>query len=948
MGGNADGFRTMPGMRAAAARMAKSISVFLAVVLILGSCQPKTKQQLLGEAAASLKKGDARSAVIYLKKALDKDGNYTDARLELATAYRRLGKLESARNELLKILKANPSLEKAHIGLARVYLEQSKPDDALAELGKIPAAKAAGAQVLDETGWAYALKNEYPAALDSFQKALSAPGADAAEIGLHIAKVYFGMGDMAKTQQELSWVLKKDPADRDAIHLLAAVQTRENDIDGAIRTYAMAGKTDIQARYNTGLLLMGKNQFGQALDISGQIISSWPHRPEGYMLKGVALFSMKRYGDASGFLRKTLTMTQTPGAHYYLGLCLYNMNDLEEALDELNKSISLDPSLVPAQNLAGLILMKQKRTDEAIAQLKRFISTGKDNAATHNLLANAYFARGMKSEGMDELNKAISMDPSFADARIQKGVILLGSGRLPEAETELKAAVSLNPGALNARLLLASFYERRKEYAKAMDVLGKGLKGQKADAPVYDAMARILAVQNRIPEAEADLLKAEAIDPGYPGAYFDLSALYARTGQTGKAALEMETLCQRAPGNLNALLGAASLLEAAGQDAAAQKYYGLAEQTGKPEGYMALAAYWMRKKRTADALAALDGGLSKNPSTASLYEMKGGILVGSGNLDGAVKTYEALEKVDPGAGRALLLKAYIGSRKTGPALDLIKSELARNPGDIQAMTQLSGIYMTMGRPAQALDAARQIISRQPASPVGYMQLALIQSATSPDAAIETLKGPRVPKNPAVSLMLGDMYFRKKAYAMALREFMTAERMKPDFAEAFYQQGVALQAMGENGPAAAAYRKVLGMEPRNILALNNLAYIYASQNRDITAALKLASAAYALAPQNGNIMDTYGFLLLESGRAAPALDMLKKASALQPGSPTILYHLALAQNARGEKAMAISTLRKCAGMGNFPEAGQARALLARLAGANARTKGGPWTHKAGRT
>ncbi len=916
-------------------------SISAAVILLLGACQPKTKEQLFNKGMESLKKGNARSAVIYLKKALDKDGMYTDARYELAIAYNELDKPESAQVELSQVLKTNPSLEKAHIALAQVYLEQSQPDNALGEIGKIPASKAANPQILEEAGWAYALKNDYPDALGSFQKALSA-GGNPTEIGLHMARVYLQMGDMAKTRGEITEVLKKEPSNREALHLLATVQIKDNDINGALQTYARAGKSDIQAQFNTGLLLVEEKQFAQADSISGQIMSGWPHRPEGYVLKGISLFNMGKFEDAAGFLRKALTIAQSAGAHYYLGLCLYNTNDMEEALDELNKSINLDPSLAPAQTMVGLILLKQKRIDEAIGQLKKFIASGKDNAIAHDLLGNAYIAKGMYSDGVAELNRAIALDPKLALAHIQKGAIMLGSGRLPEAETELKTAVSIDPDVLNTRMLLASFYMKSGKFGEAMDTLKNGLKGQKTDAPIYDMMAKILIEQNRMPEAEANLRKAQAMAPDYEGSYFDLSSLYVQTGRAGMAARELETLCRRNPGNLKALLGTASLFEANGQDAQAQKYFNLAAQSGQPEGYIALASYYMSGKRTGNALAALDSGLSKNPSSAALYELKGNILLGSGNLDGAVKTYKALEKIDPKAGLALLIRAYAGSKKPGMALDLINGELAKNPDDLQDLAQLSGIYMLMGKPSQAIDAARQIINRAPASPAGYMQMALIQSSASLGAAIKTLSQTRVPKNPAVALMLGGLYFREKAYPAALREFTMAERMKPDYVDAIYQHGVALQVMGKTGPAALEYQKVLGMQPKNIPALNNLAYIYASENKNIAAALRLAAWAHVLAPQDGNIMDTYGLVLLKDGQAAQALDVLGKASMLLPRDPSVIYHLALAQNGRGQRGMAISNLIKCAGMGNFPEAGQARALLAELTGRRPEN-----TRKAGR-
>ena len=909
--------------------MPKSLIACLLPLFIITACQPRTKEGLFNKGVNLLEKGDARSAVIYLKDALDKDRGYTEARLYLAEAYDKLGKLEAASNELNTVLKANPSLKNAHIELARIYLEQSKPDIALAEIKKIPNAET-DPQALEETGWAYALKADYPTALASLDKALSA-GGNEMEIGLRVARVYFQMGDMAKTKGKLLELLKKAPDNRDALHMLASVQIKQNDINGALQTYARAGKSDIQAQFNAGLLLTETNRNDQAGTISEQLISAWPHRPEGYVLKGIALFDSRKFGEATGFLQKALTMADIPGAHYYLGLCMYDMNEFEQALDQLNRAINLDPSLAPAQNLIGLILIRQKRTDEAIAHMKKFIASGGDTAAAHSLLGNAYIAKGMYSEGMAELNRANALDPSFINAHVEKGILLLGSGKLPEAETELKTAVSLNPDVLNTRLLLASYYMKRGEFDKALDLLRKGLKGGKTDAPLYDLMGKIFAAQNKLPEALASLVKAASIAPDYPDSYFDLAALYVQMGQTGKAAQEMEVSCQKIPGDIRALLYTASLLEAGGDNAKAQNYYSLAAQSGRPEGYLALAEFYMRQKRTDYALSTLDSGISKNPSVAALYELKGGILLGNRNLDGAVKTYKALEKIDPKASQNLILNAYAGAKKPEIALDLIKKQLAATPGDFQAMTQLSGIYMVMGRQPQALEAARQIINMSPASPVGYMQLALIQSATSPDAAIATLKTARVPKNPAVNVMLGNLYFGKKAYPSALNEYVMAEKLKPDYIDAIYKQGVTLQAMGKNAQAAVAYQKVLGLAPRSLSALNNLAYIYAASNRNIAAAMQLASLAYISAPRNADIADTYGFVLLKGGQVPQALGILQKASMLSPGNPSILYHLALAYAQHGDRGVAISNLEKCLGMGNFPEAGQARALLSKLGG-----------------
>lgn len=911
---------------------APAIAVCLLPVFLflLSACQPKTKQQLYNKAMELLKKGDARSAAVYLEDALQKDPSYTPARLQLAAAFERIGKPASAQAELARVLKTEPGLVSARIELAKTYLEQSKPGAALGELGKIHVTKTVAAQVAEDSGWAYALKHDYPAALASFQNAISA-GGDPVKINLRKAGVYLVTGNVAKAMQEISGVLRKDPDNHNALHLLASIQIKENNIAGALQTYARAGQKDLLAQFNTGLLLMGEKKYGQAQAIGARVAKGWPHMPQGYLLQGISLFIMQKYVDASGFLRQANSMAQIPAAHYYLGLCLYNMNDQEEALTEMDKAVSLDPSLASAQLVDAYILLKLKRTNDAVAHLKKFIASGTDNAMAHDLLGNAYILEGKYEKGQTEIDKAISLNPSLAGPHAQKAALLLGSGKLPEAETELKTAVSLDPGALGTRLLLASYYENRGQYAKAMDLLKKGLTGQKTDAPIYVLMAKALGAQNNSSGAEAYLLKAESVNPDYAASYMGLSSLYVQMGEMGKAASQMEALYRRDPGkNLGALTGAASLLEADGEDAAAESNFKLAAKSGNPAGYLALASYYLREKRLAEALSVLNGGISKNPSIAALYELKSNVLLAEGNSNGAVQVAQALEKTDPKAGAALLLKASASSRKPVLALNIVKQKLARSPGDLAAMAQLSGLYMSMKEPALALGEARQIIASVPGAPVGYMQLALIQSGSSLDEAIETLRGPRVPKSPAVSIMLGDFYFRKKAFRQALTQFARAERLAPRDMTAVYQQAVTLQVMGQNGPAAAAYRKALGMVPGYVPALNNLAYIYA-KDKKTAAALRLASLAYVSAPQDGNVTDTYGLALLENGRTAKALGVLKKASALMPGNPSIFYHLALAYNASGNRPMAVSSLRKCLGMGAFRESGQARAMLQRLTG-----------------
>ena len=85
------------------------------------------------------------------------------------------------------------------------------------------------------------------------------------------------------------------------------------------------------------------------------------------------------------------------------------------------------------------------------------------------------------------------------------------------------------------------------------------------------------------------------------------------------------------------------------------------------------------------------------------------------------------------------------------------------------------------------------------------------------------------------------------------------------------------------------------------------------------------------PNNPNILDTYGFLLLKNGRAVEARRILERVASIMPNNPSVNYHLALAYKQSGDRAQALSRVNKALESGRFAEEREARLLLAELSG-----------------
>src|SRR5260370_7249472 len=92
----------------------------------------------------------------------------------------------------------------------------------------------------------------------------------------------------------------------------------------------------------------------------------------------------------------------------------------------------------------------------------------------------------------------------------------------------------------------------------------------------------------------------------------------------------------------------------------------------------------------------------------------------------------------------------------------------------------------------------------------------------------------------------------------------------------------------NKQAIEQYQLVLQADPKNIRALNDLAWLY-QQEKD-PRALATAEQAYQLKPDNPEIMDTLGWILVDQDKPARAADLLPKPVQPPPPSPSIRYHL----------------------------------------------------------
>ncbi len=904
------------------------------IMVLMGGCTEryKTKEACLQEGLKQMQANNPDGAIALFKKALEKDPNFFEVRLELAKAYSSAGKWDSAEKELQKVLRQDPASRAARIELARVYVQQSKPDDALKEIGGLSGDAHDDGDVLQIAGWARALKGDYPAAIALLNKALSGKNPNL-EASVSLARVYLMEGNREAAKSVVLGILKKEPAHREGLYLLAQIQAGEKDFNAALQTYERLIKInphDGEALFKEGLLYQEQGKYDQVLSVANSFIEKFSKRPEGYHLKGLALYNKKNFKDAIVALQKSVSFQPTSKAYYLLGLCHYNENEPELAMSQLQRALDLDASFTNARVLISLILLEKNRIDDAVNEIRRALENDENNALAHNILGSAYMLKGRYAEGIEELNRALEIDPKLADVYIKKGLFELGKGRTKNAESELNAAVRVNPELMQARALLISFYMKQGEYDKAADVARQGIRGQGSDAVLYNILADTYARRNKTNDAVACLQKAKEADPGYDATYFKLAAFYISKGEQERGIRELTSLIEKKPDNVRALITVARIFESGGRGADALAYYKRAQGTGKIEGCIELAKFYLRTKDADRALGVVNDALGKDPHNIVLNEFKGRTLLEQKKFDDAIRVFEDVEKMNPQLGLSYLIDTYVLMKKYDKALDTVRKRMEKTPEDPVLMAVVSRIYSLMGKRQDAIENAGLIIRKYPESAIGYTSLAQVYiDGKDPEKAITVLRSAKGIKDENLLMMLSSLYLSRKDYSAALAQCRKAEETKKGYVPALFQEASIFHALGKKREAIAAYEKVLRVSSNYLPALNNLAYLYAEDARELPRALQLAARAYSIAPNDGFVQDTLGFVLLKNGKVEEGLKALQKAEGIAPANPTVRYHLALAYHQQGDGARAMENLQKAFSLGDFPEAGQARQLLEKL-------------------
>ena len=458
-----------------------------------------------------------------------------------------------------------------------------------------------------------------------------------------LALAYDQNGNLETAVSELRIVLDNVPRSVRARQLMASLHQRLNRTDEAIaelEKLLSINPEDSLSKRMLGDIYLAREDFDKSLEFYGSVLDGSDQSSTAHFKKGVILADKNKPAEAEAELR--MAASQAPGAiepRIILATVLQRQQRLDDAMAVLEAPGLSGTNSAIALNAMANIRFHQNRVDDMMALMEQAKAAAPKLATTYHNLARYYMMQKQPEKALEQFNQFLAQAPGDPRTLTAMASISENMGKPDEALQYLKQAAETKQ--LDAYLNLATYLARKGKNDDALKVLDECLAAnQNALVPMI-LKTRVHSVMGDETNTAADLKQLEAVNRE--------AALTERLRieVAAKRMKEAETVANRfiefKPQIPESYLPLASTYEVQGKyaDAAATMRRALDVDRNSASAKMKLGSILMKTGDTQEAIRLFDDVIANTQKPGSAFAARGTARQMLGDLDGAVKDYEA-------------------------------------------------------------------------------------------------------------------------------------------------------------------------------------------------------------------------------------------------------------------------------------------------------------------
>ena len=714
-------------------------------------------------------------------------------------------------------------------------------------------------------------------------------------------------------------ILIKDKTNAEAYYRLGLNYLSQGDANGAMQSFRRAldlkpTNTDAESKLGDLYLLFYqhnpkvKSFLSDLIDLDHKMLQQNPNSFDGLRLQGwVAILS----------------------------------HDTDKANSSFAKANQVKPYQPDVVGPYSEVLVATGKQDQAVSMIQETLQHDKAWGPGYLFLASFYSRAKQNDKADATLRQWVDANPTNGEAIMQYARFKLQTGNFPAAEQLMKSTLS-NPKAFpNAQMMLGDFYLMAGKPDLALASFEQGEKDQPKDAVRYqEQMIRVKAATNHIEDALALAKNAAEKNPKNAGVAELYADLLLRTNNRASAVNNVTAIKKLVDDNagdslLHVYLGQAYFVTGQRDKALTEGQLAISNeqkaQHPRPaivaQGQLLMARIYSDRtdndsqhKAMAEAQLILDNAPG-NPDALIIKDRA--LIFGKPYRDPYRQDYdvaqadlEGLLQHFPNIPEAhfQLGTIFLAEGKSDKATEQFTDASKLNPRDMRNFIGLQNVKLQSGHSADAIQSMQDLVSKNPTNLGARFELAnfMASAATLPEnranskqlfeQAADNYK--EILKTNATSseiwLRLGEAQSALGQAEPALASFEQAANTDPKSVKALMSEALLLEALNRGKEAVDAYNKVLGIDPNDWEALNNLAYIAADSGSNLNQAQTYAEQAKKEVPDSPEVADTLGYVYLQKNLNSQAAEIFRQNVAQHPDNANFRFHLAMALLKQGDK------------------------------------------------
>ncbi|ALO33525.1 hypothetical protein CMT41_01410 [Colwellia sp. MT41] len=887
------------------------ITSALALALNLSACsEQKTAEQLMASANAFSQQGKYATAIIDYKNAVRLAPKDADARLGLGKAYLNQGNYISAEKELDRAVQLGASFSQTAALLAQVKTRLDKFSD-VEQLVKASEDLNDNDYIVILTfaGMSALAEGEVTKAQDYFAQAAAINQNEAFS---QLASVYllYSERKFAEGLAQINTLLATDGDFVEALLLQGYLYFAAKDFEQASQAftrYLTAYPLDHNIKFFQVNTLIKAEKFDQANVLTDKLLKHFKQSPLALQYKSQIEFHHGNYMAARGYASQAVGYDESfVVAKMVAGVSSYKLDELEQAYDYLIALEGMLPITHPINVILLSIKIKLGHTDDLVSSVSRLnaLQNSESDADLLHITSLELMKIGDYTNAQLLLNKAGQVSPNNARIKVNQGALLLSQGDLSGIKS-LEQAISIDPSLHETEFALARQYIQGDEISKAQVIATKWLASDEYQVSGNVLSGLIASNQEKVTEAEAYFNKALALDENNISALYSLAAVYEFKKQTEGAIEGYEKVIELNPNHHNAIRRYGVLQTKNENTVIAISFLSALHDQNKLNGntHKNLVIGLAQNLRVNNQLPAAIKLLESIQNEKNLPSRYWIILANSYTYnqqdDYALATYKKAVKVSPNS--YILRVGYISAleklKKYGNALVIAKQANKDFPHDNNLMTTLAYLELENNNKKAAKNQLELLKEKGISNFLMIATEAKIAMIEKDYEQAINLYGETYKKMPnannVVNLARALQFSQQgdeaeKALESHLTKNANDNKVRMLLAELYGTNNVD---KNKSTKIISTYLDMIKVQPDNIAALNNLAWIEYQINDLVNAQLHIEQAL-AIAPNEIFLQESYGVILVANKNYQQAIEVLIAAD--KSGSVDVNAKVALAE------------------------------------------------------